>query len=200
MRGSLRQEGEVTIRRASFIYKVCSPLLSHTSGKSVGIVTTTRVNHATPSAAYAHSADRDWYSDNEMPPEALSQGCKDIAYQLMHNIRDIDVSASARHGDDRAGDSGVLGEGDLGKAWVLHTPRGFVVGAGNRCKISLRWGCEANSHVAATPQELGTQGLFHELESDAASHPQYALTPLRHALTSHTHTHTEYALTPPYTQ
>ncbi|XP_037856105.1 alkaline phosphatase, tissue-nonspecific isozyme isoform X3 [Chlorocebus sabaeus] len=61
------------------------------AGKSVGIVTTTRVNHATPSAAYAHSADRDWYSDNEMPPEALSQGCKDIAYQLVHNIRDIDV-------------------------------------------------------------------------------------------------------------
>ncbi|XP_004411769.1 PREDICTED: alkaline phosphatase, tissue-nonspecific isozyme isoform X2 [Odobenus rosmarus divergens] len=61
------------------------------AGKSVGIVTTTRVNHATPSAAYAHSADRDWYSDNEMPPEALSQGCKDIAYQLMYNVRDIEV-------------------------------------------------------------------------------------------------------------
>ncbi|XP_044523771.1 alkaline phosphatase, tissue-nonspecific isozyme [Gracilinanus agilis] len=61
------------------------------AGKSVGIVTTTRVNHATPSAAYAHSADRDWYSDNEMPPEALDQGCKDIAYQLMHNIPDIEV-------------------------------------------------------------------------------------------------------------
>uniref|UniRef100_F7EGD2 Alkaline phosphatase n=1 Tax=Monodelphis domestica TaxID=13616 RepID=F7EGD2_MONDO len=61
------------------------------AGKSVGIVTTTRVNHATPSAAYAHSADRDWYSDNEMPPEALNQGCKDIAYQLMHNIPDIEV-------------------------------------------------------------------------------------------------------------
>lgn len=71
---------------------------SYTPGKSVGIVTTTRVNHATPSAAYAHSADRDWYSDNEMPPEALSQGCKDIAYQLMHNIRDIDVSVSCGQG------------------------------------------------------------------------------------------------------
>ncbi|XP_036603698.1 alkaline phosphatase, tissue-nonspecific isozyme isoform X2 [Trichosurus vulpecula] len=61
------------------------------AGKSVGIVTTTRVNHATPSAAYAHSADRDWYSDNEMPTEALSQGCKDIAHQLVHNIPDIEV-------------------------------------------------------------------------------------------------------------
>ncbi|XP_029947111.1 alkaline phosphatase, tissue-nonspecific isozyme [Salarias fasciatus] len=61
------------------------------SGKSVGIVTTTRVNHATPSAAYAHSVDRDWYSDGEMPPEALQAGCKDIARQLMENIPNIDV-------------------------------------------------------------------------------------------------------------
>ncbi|EMP30066.1 Alkaline phosphatase, tissue-nonspecific isozyme [Chelonia mydas] len=61
------------------------------AGKSVGIVTTTRVNHATPSAAYAHSANRDWYSDNEMPPEAIQQGCKDIAQQLFDNIPDIEV-------------------------------------------------------------------------------------------------------------
>uniref|UniRef100_A0A3B4YAK3 Alkaline phosphatase n=1 Tax=Seriola lalandi dorsalis TaxID=1841481 RepID=A0A3B4YAK3_SERLL len=61
------------------------------AGKSVGIVTTTRVNHATPSAAYAHSVDRDWYSDNEMPAEALQAGCKDIARQLFENIPDIDV-------------------------------------------------------------------------------------------------------------
>lgn len=63
-----------------------------TTGKSVGIVTTTRVNHATPSAAYAHSVDRDWYSDNEMPAEALQAGCKDIARQLFENIPNIDVS------------------------------------------------------------------------------------------------------------
>ncbi|XP_066492925.1 alkaline phosphatase, tissue-nonspecific isozyme [Tiliqua scincoides] len=61
------------------------------AGKSVGIVTTTRVNHATPSAAYAHSVDRDWYSDGEMPPEALQQGCRDIAWQLFENIPDIEV-------------------------------------------------------------------------------------------------------------
>uniref|UniRef100_A0A3P9AV24 Alkaline phosphatase n=2 Tax=Haplochromini TaxID=319058 RepID=A0A3P9AV24_9CICH len=60
------------------------------AGKSVGIVTTTRVNHATPSAAYAHCVDRDWYSDNEMPVEALQAGCKDIARQLFENIPNID--------------------------------------------------------------------------------------------------------------
>uniref|UniRef100_K7F7R3 Alkaline phosphatase n=1 Tax=Pelodiscus sinensis TaxID=13735 RepID=K7F7R3_PELSI len=61
------------------------------AGKSVGIVTTTRVNHATPSAAYAHSANRDWYSDSEMPPEAIQQGCKDLAQQLVENIPDMEV-------------------------------------------------------------------------------------------------------------
>ena len=68
-------------------------LMSHvvSSGKAVGIVTTTRVNHATPSAAYAHCVDRDWYSDNEMPADAVEAGCKDIARQLFENIPDIDV-------------------------------------------------------------------------------------------------------------
>ncbi|KAM4694327.1 intestinal-type alkaline phosphatase-like [Discoglossus pictus] len=60
------------------------------AGKSVGIVTTTRVQHASPGAAYAHSINRNWYSDNEMPQSAITSGCKDIAFQLVHNT-DIDV-------------------------------------------------------------------------------------------------------------
>uniref|UniRef100_A0A8C4V891 Alkaline phosphatase n=1 Tax=Falco tinnunculus TaxID=100819 RepID=A0A8C4V891_FALTI len=60
------------------------------AGKSVGIVTTTRVQHASPGAAYAHSASRSWYADTDMPKEALRDGCKDIAYQLVHNT-DINV-------------------------------------------------------------------------------------------------------------
>ncbi|XP_063068570.1 alkaline phosphatase, germ cell type-like [Engraulis encrasicolus] len=55
------------------------------AGKSVGIVTTTRVQHASPAAAYSHSANRGWYSDKE-----TSRNCKDIAYQLVHNT-DINV-------------------------------------------------------------------------------------------------------------
>ncbi|GAA6095827.1 intestinal-type alkaline phosphatase [Tachysurus ichikawai] len=60
------------------------------AGKSVGVVTTTRVQHASPAANYAHVADRDWYGDAELPASAASQGCKDIAYQLVHNT-DINV-------------------------------------------------------------------------------------------------------------
>ncbi|GAB0193638.1 intestinal-type alkaline phosphatase-like [Grus japonensis] len=74
------------------------------AGKSVGIVTTTRVQHASPGAAYAHSASRSWYADANMPKEALRDGCKDIAYQLVHNT-DINVSREA----------GVGGKGHRGR-------------------------------------------------------------------------------------
>uniref|UniRef100_A0A3P8V5A2 Alkaline phosphatase n=1 Tax=Cynoglossus semilaevis TaxID=244447 RepID=A0A3P8V5A2_CYNSE len=60
------------------------------AGKSVGIVTTTRVQHATPATSYAHSASRKWYSDADMPDSAKLDGCTDISSQLIRNI-DIDV-------------------------------------------------------------------------------------------------------------
>ncbi|XP_009998606.1 PREDICTED: intestinal-type alkaline phosphatase-like [Chaetura pelagica] len=77
--------------RSSFGNEVDSILhRARLAGKSVGIVTTTRVQHASPGAAYAHSASRSWYADANMPKEALRDGCKDIAYQLVHNT-DINV-------------------------------------------------------------------------------------------------------------
>ncbi|XP_057602470.1 intestinal-type alkaline phosphatase-like [Hippopotamus amphibius kiboko] len=60
------------------------------AGKSVGVVTTTRVQHASPAGTYAHTVNRNWYSDADMPAQALTQGCQDIATQLVHNM-DIDV-------------------------------------------------------------------------------------------------------------
>ncbi|XP_078740690.1 alkaline phosphatase-like, partial [Lampetra fluviatilis] len=60
------------------------------AGKSTGIVTTTRVCHATPSAAYAHSVERNWYSDANLPANALGT-CKDISLQLVENIPGINV-------------------------------------------------------------------------------------------------------------
>ncbi|XP_004577255.2 intestinal-type alkaline phosphatase [Ochotona princeps] len=60
------------------------------AGKSVGVVTTTRVQHASPAGAYAHTVNRDWYSDADMPESARQEGCQDIAAQLISNM-DIDV-------------------------------------------------------------------------------------------------------------
>ncbi|XP_028259502.1 intestinal-type alkaline phosphatase-like isoform X2 [Parambassis ranga] len=71
---------------ASFGNEVTSILhRAKQAGKSVGVVTTTRVQHASPSASYAHSADRGWYSDSDLSSEARQNGCRDIAYQLVYN-------------------------------------------------------------------------------------------------------------------
>lgn len=53
-------------------------------GKSVGIVTTTRLTHATPASVFAHSPERDWESDLYLPEADWVLGCRDIAYQLTH--------------------------------------------------------------------------------------------------------------------
>ncbi|OQV19073.1 Alkaline phosphatase, tissue-nonspecific isozyme [Hypsibius exemplaris] len=52
--------------------------------KSTGIVTTTRITHATPAAFYAHSADRDWEDDSAVPED--HRHCKDIARQLVEEL------------------------------------------------------------------------------------------------------------------
>lgn len=50
-------------------------------GLALGIVTTTRITHATPASVYSRSADRDWEADSNIPADQ-QQGCKDIALQL----------------------------------------------------------------------------------------------------------------------
>ncbi|KAM4835868.1 intestinal-type alkaline phosphatase-like [Thomomys bottae] len=60
------------------------------AGKSVGVVTTTRVQHASPAGTYVHTVNRNWYSDADMPASALQEGCRDIATQLVSNM-DINV-------------------------------------------------------------------------------------------------------------
>lgn len=53
------------------------------AGKSVGIVTTTRLTHATPAAVYGRLPDRDWEADSDIPAAERNAGCRDFAAQLM---------------------------------------------------------------------------------------------------------------------
>ena len=57
--------------------------LVETTGKSTGIVTTTRLTHATPASGYAHVPERDWENDRNLTGEARQNGCTDIAAQLI---------------------------------------------------------------------------------------------------------------------
>jgi len=52
-------------------------------GLATGIVTTARVTHATPGACYAHTPQRDWESDADLPPAVRAAGFPDIARQLI---------------------------------------------------------------------------------------------------------------------
>ena len=54
--------------------------LAEMAGMSTGFVTTARATHATPSALYAHTADRGWESDRDMRKRAKDDpsNCTDI--------------------------------------------------------------------------------------------------------------------------
>ena len=57
--------------------------MAEMAGVATGIVTTTRITHATPASAYAHTPFRDWEADSDMRPADRAEGCTDIADQLV---------------------------------------------------------------------------------------------------------------------
>ena len=65
-------------------------------GKATGVVTTTRVTHATPAAAYAHSADRYWENDSELGPQGAE--CMDIAKQLVMTEEGAKLKVNRKRG------------------------------------------------------------------------------------------------------
>lgn len=54
-------------------------------GMSTGVVTTTRLTHATPATVYAVAPIREWESDADMPTEG-TEGCQDIASQIVSSL------------------------------------------------------------------------------------------------------------------
>lgn len=54
------------------------------AGKSAGIVTTTRVTHASPAGTYASVASRHWENNKIMEETCTNSNLKDIADQLVH--------------------------------------------------------------------------------------------------------------------
>ncbi|XP_072174583.1 alkaline phosphatase-like [Diadema setosum] len=61
------------------------------AGKATGVISTARVTHATPGALYAHSPERNWETDVDIPAEEAEDGCIDIARQLVEENNFINV-------------------------------------------------------------------------------------------------------------
>jgi len=59
--------------------------LAAASGMATGVVTTTKVTHATPAATFAHVADRNWENDTIMAKAPGTASCVDIARQMVES-------------------------------------------------------------------------------------------------------------------
>lgn len=82
--------------------------LAEIAGLSTGILSTARITHATPAAAYAKAPNRDWEDISNMPAEAVVAGCEDIASQLVN----FEASLEARfEGAEIDGIEVVMGGG-----------------------------------------------------------------------------------------
>ncbi|MDC8755482.1 alkaline phosphatase [Erythrobacter sp. sf7] len=136
---------------------VCSDALAHPlpligeeakrRGLALGIVTTTRLTHATPAAVYARSADRDWEADSNIPDDQQGQGCKDIALQLSEADFDVALGGgtAAFYGRNKGGRR-AESEADLPAAWAARSG-GMVV--------------KDAAGLAAAPMDRPVLGLFH---------------------------------------
>jgi alkaline phosphatase len=116
---------------------VCADALAHPlpllgeevkrRGAALGIVTTTRLTHATPASVYARSADRDWEADSQIPADQRAAGCKDIAQQLAEAEFDVALGGGAAVMFGRAaGGQRGLAAADLPGEWARRT-QGSVV-------------------------------------------------------------------------
>ena len=82
--------------------------LAEIAGKSTGVISTARITHATPAAAYAKSAERNWEDISDMSSDAVTAGCEDIASQLVN----FEANLEARNtGVDIDGIEVIMGGG-----------------------------------------------------------------------------------------
>ena len=82
--------------------------LAEIKGLSTGVISTARITHATPAATYAKSADRNWEDVSDMPEDAVTAGCTDIADQLVNFESNLEARFS---GIDVDGIEVVMGGG-----------------------------------------------------------------------------------------
>ncbi len=115
-------------------------------GLALGIVTTTRLTHATPASVYARSTDRDWEDDTGIPQDQRGLGCSDIARQLAEADFDVALGGGRASflGDAKGGRRGQS-DSDLPSEWVARTGGTYV---------------ESAASLAAAPAGRPVLGLF----------------------------------------
>ena len=118
-----------------------SPLMQdgfHVSGDigygfmALGIVTTTRITHATPATVYGKAPNRNWEADSDIPESQRPYGCTDLAAQLVQFPFDVALGGGTAqfYGADKGGKR-LDPAADLPGDWAVRTGGHFVTtGAG----------------------------------------------------------------------
>jgi len=111
--------------------------LAEDKGMRTGVVSTARITHATPAATYAHSSERNWENNAKLPQEAIDNGCKDIADQLINFSYGDGIEVVMGGGrrefiptttTDLEGKSGKRTDGrDLRQEWKTAHPQGKYI-------------------------------------------------------------------------
>lgn len=110
---------------------------AESAGLRTGVVTTTRLTHATPGSTYAHAPSRDWEDDSRLTDEAKAEDCKDIARQFIDfpygDGIDVAMGGGRRHflpktasDPEVPGKTGRREDGrNLVKDWQAQNPNGI---------------------------------------------------------------------------
>ncbi len=130
--------------------------IAEAAGLATGVVSTARITHATPAAAYAHVAYRDWEND-VIAARSGGANCVDIARQLIEWPEGdgleialgggrVNFMSSAQADPEHAQVRGARADGrDLTVEWAERPDHAFVWTA---------------AQLAAAPQDARVLGLF----------------------------------------
>lgn len=142
--------------------------LAEEASKSTGIVTTTRITHATPAAVYAHTSERDWEADGDLPDDARAEGCRSIARQLVEFDAGDGIDVAFGGGRKNFTPSQIA-------AWKAHYPDGALIedrnglAALDPAKTHRVFGLFAKSHMTFMQDRTGntTEPTLSEMTAKA---------------------------------
>jgi len=145
--------------------------LASEAGKSVGVISTARLTHATPAGVYAKTVNRNWEDNTGLPEDCTNQ--TDIASQLINQMKagviDIAMGGGRRHFIPT---DFTDGEGKTGKRTDGHN----LVEEAQAAGVQFAWGDEdfAKLKLDGSP----VLGLFEsshmKYEYDRAGEPSLA--------------------------